>query len=310
MGRKTGKNEKILWHGLALVLSAFVFMGVGKADVKASIGISQKNVTIDAAKTVTLKVKGTKSKVTWKSENKKIATVSKKGKVKGISSGKTVIVATVKGKKLKCNVRVKARINKSRTLVTAGEKIDLKIIGANEKVVWTTSDKSVAKVNSSGKVRTYKEGKVTIKGVFKNKTFKCKINVWDSSQKENVRQIKKVFKKVNNLREKKGLPKYKLNYRLCKAATVRAKELSEKFSHTRPNGTSCFTVFKEYGLEENSFKGENIAYGYVNASKAMEGWLKSSGHKNNILSSTYQEIGIGMYNDDGMRYWVQDFYAI
>ena len=91
---------------------------------------------------------------------------------------------------------------------------------------------------------------------------------------------------------------------------MRAKELSEKFSHTRPNGTSCFTVFKEYGLEENSFKGENIAYGYVNASKAMEGWLKSSGHKNNILSSTYQEIGIGMYNDDGMRYWVQDFYAI
>lgn len=311
MERKEGKNERILYrYFMTMIVTAFLLMAFGKTDVYANVSISLNSETVSAGSTFTLKVRGTKSKVTWSSKNKKIATVSKKGKVKGVSSGKTTIVAKVNGVKLKCKVTVKAKINKTRALVSAGENVYLKIKGANDAVKWTSLDEEVATVNSAGKVTTKKEGAVTVKAVFKNKTYKCRITVWDSSEKENIRDIKEVFAITNEKRANKGLKKLKLNYTLCKAATLRAGELSTDFSHVRPDGSGCFSVYQEFGFEKNSFKGENIAYGYVNADKVMTGWLNSKDHKDNILGNDYQEVGIGMYNKDGMRYWVQLFYGI
>ena len=68
--------------------------------------LNKTAVTLIQGKTVKLRLIGTKRKVTWKSSNKKIAKVNKKGVVKALSPGKCTITAKVRGKKLKCKVTV------------------------------------------------------------------------------------------------------------------------------------------------------------------------------------------------------------
>lgn len=73
----------------------------------ATVKISKKKATMYVGKKLKLKISGTKSKVKWKTSNKKIATVSKKGAVKAKKAGKVTISAVVNSKKYKCKVTVK-----------------------------------------------------------------------------------------------------------------------------------------------------------------------------------------------------------
>lgn len=72
----------------------------------ATVSISKKTLKLDIGQTATLKINGTKSKVTWKSSDNKIATVTSKGLVLGYSSGNATITATVSKKKYFCKVTV------------------------------------------------------------------------------------------------------------------------------------------------------------------------------------------------------------
>ena len=90
---------------LALCMLFVSFMDVNAASIR----LNKKNVTLTAGKSVVLKVKGTSKKVTWRSSNKKVATVSVKGKVVAKRQGKATIYAKLAGKKLKCNVVVKKK---------------------------------------------------------------------------------------------------------------------------------------------------------------------------------------------------------
>lgn len=73
-----------------------------------AVKLNKKKVTISVGGTVSLKLKNTKKKGVWKSNNKKVATVSKKGKVKGLAAGTTKITVKVGKKKLVCKITVKA----------------------------------------------------------------------------------------------------------------------------------------------------------------------------------------------------------
>jgi uncharacterized protein YkwD len=53
--------------------------------------------------------------------------------------------------------------------------------------------------------------------------------------------------------------------------------------------------------------GENVAYGYSDAVAVVHGWLNSPGHRANLLSPTYQHIGLGLAHGGGTPYWTQDF---
>ena len=70
----------------------------GEAEAKKKIILNKKKAVIYVGGQLRLKVKGTKKKVKWSSKEKKIATVSKKGVVKGKRAGKTKITAKVNGK--------------------------------------------------------------------------------------------------------------------------------------------------------------------------------------------------------------------
>jgi len=71
------------------------------------VDLNKRKLTLNEGKTYKLKVKGPKMKVTWKSKDEKIATVSWSGKVKAISKGSTEIIAKCGDKELICKVNVK-----------------------------------------------------------------------------------------------------------------------------------------------------------------------------------------------------------
>lgn len=102
---------------------------------------------------------------------------------------------------------------------------------------------------------------------------------------------------VNAEREKKDLAALKYSKPLAAAADTRAKELTVTFSHTRPDGTTCFTV-------SEFVYGENIASGQTSPTAVVNSWMNSQGHKDNILNETYKTAAIGCYNDGETYYWV------
>lgn len=121
------------------------------------------------------------------------------------------------------------------------------------------------------------------------------INEYKNIQSENTYTdlINEVYEITNNYRSLVGVSSLTLDSSLVEAASIRAKELSDSFSHTRPNGSSCFTVLSELGISYGT-AGENIAAGYSSPQSVMEGWRSSSGHYQNIISSKFKKIGIGV----------------
>ena len=134
------------------------------------------------------------------------------------------------------------------------------------------------------------------------------INEYKDIQSENTYTdlINEVYEITNNYRSLVGVSSLTLDSSLVEAASIRAKELSDSFSHTRPNGSSCFTVLSELGISYGT-AGENIAAGYSSSQSVMEGWRSSSGHYQNIISSKFKKIGIGVNIINNQYYWVQIF---
>lgn len=124
------KNFKMKIVAAALVIGVTVatpitvpFTGHVTVAEAATVKINKTKVTLEKGKTTTLKVTGTKSKVTWKTSNKKVASVSSKGVVKALAAGKANITVTVGKKKYTCAVTVvdnkQADYDQLTTLVTA-----------------------------------------------------------------------------------------------------------------------------------------------------------------------------------------------
>lgn len=109
-----------------------------------------------------------------------------------------------------------------------------------------------------------------------------------------------IISEVNLERTRRGLSPLSEDADLTQAACQRAMELTRLFSHTRPDGTSCFTV------SEKAY-GENIARGHNSVSRVMAAWMSSDGHQRNILRASYGSIGVCCIEIDGIWYWVQLF---
>lgn len=121
--------------------------------------------------------------------------------------------------------------------------------------------------------------------------------------------INVVYAHVNEYRAQVGAAPVQLDYELCLMAEIRSIEMAENsyFEHQRPNGDSCFTVFKEFGYAYY-YVGENIARNYATADSVSAGWYNSSGHYANMTDTDFTNIGIGVAaNEQGIRYWTQVF---
>lgn len=123
---------------------------------------------------------------------------------------------------------------------------------------------------------------------------------------EQVRQ--EMLDAINLERAKVGASPLVLDEKLCEVAQVRAQELVQSFSHTRPDGRDCYSALIEMNINYRS-AGENIAAGQTTVDSVMECWMNSSGHRANILDQRYRKIGIGLYHTDSGYgwHWVQTF---
>lgn len=112
-----------------------------------------------------------------------------------------------------------------------------------------------------------------------------------------------VIRLTNIEREKAGLDPLAEDSTAMEYAQIRAEEISESFSHVRPNGQSS-----DY---DGLYFMENIASGSKTPQAVVNGWMNSSGHRATLLSD-YSEvgnmIGVGCYQaENGTIYWTQEF---
>lgn len=119
-----------------------------------------------------------------------------------------------------------------------------------------------------------------------------------------------ILAELNARRAAEGLGELKMDKKLCALSAIRAYECSISFSHTRPNGSSCFTLFSEYNYKGGSIAGENLLYASSGKSAAslVDAWMDSTSHRNNILSTSFTKAGIGVYYADG-RIYVANFFV-
>ena len=118
---------------------------------------------------------------------------------------------------------------------------------------------------------------------------------------QNYTYASQVITLLNEQRVNNGLSPLTADSTLTAAAMQRAAETVIYFSHTRPNGSRCFTAF------DGGWRGENIAAGQADPDEVITGWMNSTGHRENILEANYTSVGVGCFNYKGINFWVQCF---
>lgn len=115
-----------------------------------------------------------------------------------------------------------------------------------------------------------------------------------------------VIRLTNEIRAKNGLKPLTANWELSRVARYKSEDMQQNnyFSHTSPIYGSPFNMIKNFGVSYKS-AGENIAKGQRTPEAVVNAWMNSSGHRANILNSSYTQIGVG-YAKNG-NYWTQMF---
>ncbi len=98
---------------------------------------------------------------------------------------------------------------------------------------------------------------------------------------------------MNREREAHGLKPLRINRELSLAAEDRVNDMFAKhyFSHVSPDGIDPFTWADARGYRYTAI-GENLAVGYRTADEVVDGWMHSAGHRENILKSNFDEVGV------------------
>ena len=175
---------------LTLILTLVMILTITYQPIEASAASAKpvvkasKTVISKGTKTQLKAVCGNKNvtkKATWKTSNKKVAAVSRSGKLTAKKAGTVYITATYKGKTSK---RVKitvaeTKLNKTSLKIATGKTYTLKATYNKKRVKATfkSSNAAVASVNRSGKITAKKAGNATITATYRNSRVSCKVKV-------------------------------------------------------------------------------------------------------------------------------------
>lgn len=110
-----------------------------------------------------------------------------------------------------------------------------------------------------------------------------------------------ILELVNQQRAAAGLQPLTWDSHLEDCATVRAVEASQRFGHTRPDGSQWYTI------DPVGMNGENLAYGYKTAEAAVTAWMNSPTHAFNILYPDFKRCSIAIYKSGNVLYYAQEF---
>ena len=241
---------------LSLLIVVLMFPVSSNVDAKAKrIKLNYSYYKMTGGFTVKLKTRSG-IKVKWKSTNKKIATVSKKGLVTGRKKGKCTIIAK-KGKRVgKCKITItrnryyKNKKLKGPSLNVLSVKLDvnnieydelgkskiikkkstfpLALMNTNKKPKWKSNNDNVAKISQKGVVTAVKKGATIVYAKVAKKKYKCKVVVTDlnnTSKIENQKDAFEMLRRINNLRIQNKIRPLKILNRLMRASNKRAREL-------------------------------------------------------------------------------------
>ncbi len=117
---------------------------------------------------------------------------------------------------------------------------------------------------------------------------------------------KEVVRLVNVERTSRGLKALEQDWQLSRVARYKSQDMKDNsyFSHTSPTYGSPFNMMKSFGISYRT-AGENIARGQKTPAAVVNAWMNSSGHRANILNSSFTHIGVGYVADE--NYWTQMF---
>lgn len=130
---------------------------------------------------------------------------------------------------------------------------------------------------------------------------------------------RQVIKLTNKEREKRGLKPLEMDESLSYSARYHAKDMAveDYFDHDsfdrKENGQLkrvCGTFERIEAFANFGTMAENISAGRTTPEAVVEGWMKSPGHRKNILNKNFKKLGVGFYqtNDSEYHYyWVQNF---
>ena len=183
------------------------------------------------------------------------------------------------------------------------------------KVEWKTFDKKNATFQEKGEIISYLT--MTLGGETREIRFSEAIPMLVRKMPTDSISVNKeeweVLRLVNVERQKQGLFLMTMHPTLQEACDIREVEIAEKFSHTRPNGDKPFTAissdFKYANAGENIYQC-NAPSMAVSGERAMNSWMNSDGHRANILTATYDYIGVGTYDNEKLGTAVQLFAGV
>jgi len=120
---------------------------------------------------------------------------------------------------------------------------------------------------------------------------------------------------VKAVRRKAGAPPLRLNRDLQESAQAHAEDMLARgyFAHQSPSGTTVRERARKAGYDWRAI-GENIAEGQTSVNEVMSTWMNSPGHRKNILSPDFRDLGLGLAagrskNGEYRVVWVQNFGA-
>lgn len=116
----------------------------------------------------------------------------------------------------------------------------------------------------------------------------------------------RVIELTNQHRRDAGLSDLQADSELSAVARKKSVDMNQNnyFSHTSPTYGSPFDMMRDHGIQYNA-AGENIAQGQQTADQAVQGWMNSQGHRENILNGNFTHIGVGY--DESANHWTQMF---
>lgn len=125
--------------------------------------------------------------------------------------------------------------------------------------------------------------------------------------------VQRVHELVNVERKRAGLNPLKLAEKLCVTARWHAVDMAvgNYFEHRDRQGRTVGERLASFGYHYR-YCGQNIAAGQQSAEEVVQAWMKSPGHRENILRREFREVGIAYVQNPNSRYgryWVQDFGA-
>ena len=283
---------------------------------KVKTNKTTSKITVSKSKVFKTKTKTKKYTITLKSGNKALKKVKVYMKITGKKYTKTFKAITNKNGKATFKITKLTKKGTYKGTITYKGSKTTKSIGKKVTItVKKTKTKFKAGANIVNSAEDYNtvysteadvNGSIDVSALYTYlNEFRCQKGVWQWNENN---KDKTIF----NTNESNTLEPLAIDPTLEAVAKFRAKECSANFSHTRPDGTDCLTI---YPTAQDGFTawGENIAAWQRTYEQVMNSWkeenelYENQGHRQNMLASKFNCVGIGAYKLNGLIYWVQSF---